>query len=257
MKTIRLLSWNVNGLRAIAKKGFSEWFQKEEPDVLCLQETKVHEDDLTFDLKIFPGYLSYFCSGIKRGYSGVATYTKEPALSESSSIENSKFDHEGRILITKFTHFTLLNIYFPNGRMSQERLTYKMEFYQEFLKFINKLKVSEPNLVICGDVNTAHQEIDLFHPDNNNKHSGFLPEERAWIDKFLAAGFVDTFRVFNKEPHHYTWWDQRSRARDRDMGWRIDYFFVSSSLQKNLSKAFILDQVQGSDHCPLGIELTF
>lgn len=256
MKTLKLLSWNVNGLRAISKKGFSEWFMTEQPDILCLQETKVHEDDLSFELKIFPNYSSYFCSGEKKGYSGVATYSKEPAIQTSNSILQPKFDNEGRLLITKYPKFTLLNVYFPNGRSRQERLDYKLEFYDAFLEFIIRLEQSEPNLIICGDVNTAHQEIDLFHPKPNQKNSGFLPKERSWIDKLLNAGFVDTFRKFNKNPNNYTWWDVRTGARARGIGWRIDYFFVSKALQNNVKNAFILDQVTGSDHCPIGLEIS-
>src|SRR3989304_1135084 len=250
MKKLRLLSWNVNGIRAIQKKGFLDWFKEESPDILCLQETKAHPDQLDDALKNIDGYQSYFSSAEKKGYSGVVTYTKIKPLSFQQGIGIEKFDSEGRIIVTEFKEFVLFNIYFPNGKASEERLQYKMDFYEVFLKYLKKLKKAGKKISICGDVNTAHKEIDIARPKENEKISGFLPEEREWIDKLLKAGFIDTFRVFNDQPDNYTWWDMMTRARERNVGWGIDYFFISENLKDNLKSAFILPDVMGSDHCP-------
>ncbi len=255
MKKIRILSWNVNGLRAVHKKGFLDWFNNEKPDILCLQETKAQEEQLPEEVRNIEGYHSYFSSAVKKGYSGVAIYTKEEPKSVKKGFGIEKFDSEGRILIAEYPDFILFNIYYPNGKAREERLRYKMDFYDEFLKFVNKLKKKGKNIIICGDVNTAHKEIDLARPKENEKVSGFLPEEREWIDKFLSHGYLDTFRMFNQEPDNYTWWDQITRARERNVGWRIDYFYISESLKKKVKDAFILSDVMGSDHCPIGIEI--
>jgi exodeoxyribonuclease-3 len=253
--TIKIISWNVNGLRAVLKKGFLDWIGKENPDVLCLQETKIHEDQVPFDIKNIKNYNSYFSYSNKRGYSGVANYTKIIPIQTSNSINNELFDREGRIMICEYSDFSLINIYFPNGQMNQDRLKYKLDFNEHLLKFLDKYKKIQPNIVLCGDVNTAHKEIDLFHPKENSKRSGFLTIEREWIDKLLKSGFIDTFREYNKEPNQYTYWDVKSRARERNVGWRIDYFFISKPLKNKLENAFILNSVFGSDHCPIGIEL--
>jgi exodeoxyribonuclease-3 len=254
-KKIRLLSWNVNGIRAIQKKGFLDWFKKENPDILCLQETKAHPDQLDDELKNIPGYESYFSSAEKKGYSGVVTYTKLKPKSVQQGIGVKKFDSEGRFIITEFDEFTLFNIYFPNGKASEERLQYKMEFYETFLKHCKKLLKEGKKIIVCGDVNTAHKEIDLARPKENSEISGFLPQEREWIDKFLAAGFIDTFRMFNQEPEQYTWWDMVTRARERNVGWRIDYFYISENLREKITSAKIHQDVMGSDHCPISIEI--
>jgi len=256
-KNLRLLSWNVNGIRAAYKKGFLDWFKKEKPDILCIQETKAHPDQLTDDLKNVDGYQSYFSSAEKKGYSGVVTYSKVNPLQVQQGIGIKKFDSEGRFVVTEFEDFILFNIYFPNGKASKERLQYKMEFYDEFLKHCKKLLKKGKKIVVCGDVNTAHKEIDLARPKENSEISGFLPEEREWIDKFLAAGFIDTFRIFNKEPENYTWWDQVTRARERNVGWRIDYFYASENLKPNIKSATIHSSVMGSDHCPIELLLKF
>jgi len=256
-KTVKIISWNVNGLRAVVKKGFFDFIKNEKPDIFCLQETKAHEDQLGFDIKNFDDYTSFFSSSYKRGYSGVATYTKIKPLSISNSIGEDDYDKEGRILITEFNNFSLLNIYFPNGQMGEERLNYKLHFYNHILEFLRKYSIKQPNIVICGDVNTAHKEIDLFHPKENSKRSGFLPIERSWIDKLLNLGFLDSFRKFNIKPFQYTWWDLKSHARSRNVGWRIDYFFVSKKLSIHLKNASILSNIYGSDHCPINIELEF
>jgi len=257
MANLRLLSWNVNGIRAAYKKGFLDWFKKEKPDILCIQETKAHPDQLTDDLKNVNGYQSYFSSAEKKGYSGVVTYSKLNPTKIQQGIGIKKFDSEGRFVVTDFKDFILFNIYFPNGKASKERLEYKMEFYDEFLKLCKKLLKQGKKIVVCGDVNTAHKEIDIARPKENSDISGFLPEEREWIDKFLAAGFIDTFRMFNKEPENYTWWDQVTRARDRNVGWRIDYFYASENLKPSIKSAVIHSSVMGSDHCPIELQLKF
>jgi exodeoxyribonuclease-3 len=255
--SIKILSWNVNGIRAAYKKGILDWFKKVNPDILCLQETKAHPDQLVDELKNVKGYESYFSSAEKKGYSGVVTYTKEKPLNVKNGIGIKKFDSEGRFIITEFKELILFNIYFPNGKASKERLQYKMDFYDAFLKHCKKLLKQGKKIVVCGDVNTAHEEIDLARPKENSKTSGFLPEEREWIDNFLAAGFIDTFRMFNKEPENYTWWDMITRARERNVGWRIDYFYASENLKSNIKSASILPEVMGSDHCPIELELKF
>jgi exodeoxyribonuclease-3 len=237
MKTIRIISWNVNGLRALHKKGAFDWFVKEQPDIFCIQETKSHKEQLPPSLTEVEGYSVYFSSAKRKGYSGVALYTREEPNSITTGFGIERFDNEGRTLIAEYDNFTLFNIYFPNGKASNERLQYKMEFYEAFLDYVNVLKNKGKNLIICGDV------------------SGFLPEERAWIDRFLSHGYVDTFRMFHNEPDQYTWWSLRTRARARNIGWRIDYFFVNESFKENVRSACILPDVIGSDHCPIGIEV--
>jgi exodeoxyribonuclease-3 len=257
MKKYQLLSWNVNGIRAIYKKGFLDWFKKENPDILCLQETKAHPDQLVIELKNVDGYESFFSAAERKGYSGVVTYTKLKPIKVQQGIGKKEFDSEGRFIITEFDDFTLFNIYFPNGKASKERLQYKMDFYDAFLKHCKKLIKQDKKIVVCGDVNTAHKEIDIARPKENSDVSGFLPQEREWIDKFLAAGFLDTFRMFNNEPDQYTWWDMITRARERNVGWRIDYFYASENLKNNIKSASIHSSVMGSDHCPIELELKF
>ena len=257
MKKYQLLSWNVNGIRAIYKKGFLDWFKKENPDILCLQETKAHPDQLVDELKNIDGYESFFSAAERKGYSGVVTYTKLKPIKVQQGIGKKEFDSEGRFIITEFDDFTLFNIYFPNGKASKERLQYKMDFYDAFLKHCKKLIKQDKKIVVCGDVNTAHKEIDIARPKENSDVSGFLPQEREWIDKFLAAGFLDTFRMFNNEPDQYTWWDMITRARERNVGWRIDYFYASKNLKNNIKSASIHSSVMGSDHCPIELELKF
>jgi exodeoxyribonuclease-3 len=251
----KLLCWNVNGIRAIIKKGFFNWLDKESPDILCLQETRAQIDQLDANLTGPEDYHTYWAFPERKGYSGVAVFTKEKPLEIKYDLGTGGLEVEGRVIIAEYPYFTLFNIYFPNGKMSPERLKYKMDFYEEFLKYADSLIAKSKKLVICGDVNTAHKEIDLAHPKENNKISGFLPEERAWIDKFISHGYIDTFRHFNKEPNQYSWWDLKSGARQRNIGWRIDYFFVSENLLSALTGAFIMPDVMGSDHCPIGISL--
>lgn len=252
---MRIISWNVNGIRAAHKKGFLEWLDQESPDIMCVQETKASVDQLPDALKEIPGYTSYFVSAEKKGYSGVAVFTKAKPEQVTSSFPVESFSKEGRVLAVDYGEFVLLNVYFPNGKSSAERLQYKMDFYDDFLEYADGIKNSGKNVVICGDVNTAHKEIDLARPKANEGTSGFLPIERAWIDKLLEHGYVDTLRVFNQEPDQYTYWDMITRARDRNVGWRIDYFFVNQDCVPRLKTGFILADVMGSDHCPIGIEI--
>ena len=255
MPNLKLLSWNVNGVRAAQKKGILDWLYKEKPDILCIQETKAQVNQLDKELINPDGYKTFWSSAEKKGYSGVSTFTKTNPIKTEHGFGIKKFDSEGRILIHDFDDFILFNIYFPNGQMSNERLKYKLEFYDEFLKYINKLKDKGKKLIICGDVNTAHREIDLARPKENENTSGFLKIERDWVDKLIDSGYIDTFRHFVKEGGYYTYWDPISRARERNVGWRIDYFFISPNLLKNLESAFIMSEIMGSDHCPIGIGL--
>jgi exodeoxyribonuclease-3 len=252
---MRLLSWNVNGIRAADKKGLYSWFSQEQPDILCLQEIKALPEQLPPHLRNTPGYHVYINPADRKGYSGVATYGKNKPIEVKTGFGIDKFDTEGRMLITEFPRFVLFNIYFPNGKKNQERLDYKLDFYDTFLAYADNLKAQGKHIVVCGDFNTAHNEIDLARPKENEKISGFLPIERAWMDTFIDHGYVDAFRHFNEEPNQYSWWDFKSRARERNVGWRIDYFFVNKEFLPNLKKAFIMQDVMGSDHCPVGIEI--
>ncbi len=255
MKKMRILSWNVNGLRAVFRKGFLDWFLAERPDILCLQETKAAEEQLPPELRNVPDYHAYFCSARRRGYSGVALYSRRRPKQVRLGFGVERFDVEGRTIVADYGSFILFNVYFPNGGASEERLTYKLDFYDDFLDHLVRLVRRRRKIVVCGDFNTAHTEIDLARPKQNVNNTGFLPEERAWVTKLIEHGFVDTFRMFNKEPGHYSWWDMKTKSRERDVGWRIDYFFVSRNLARNVKAAYILSEVMGSDHCPVGIDL--
>ena len=255
MGGLRLLSWNVNGIRAVYKKNFLDWLSKDQPDILCIQETKAQDEQIPPDIKNFDNYHFYHSAAEKKGYSGVALLSKIEPVSVKFGMGIERFDSEGRFIEADFGKFILFNVYFPNGKQSKERLKFKMDYYDAFLDYVDELHQKGKNLIICGDVNTAHKEIDLARPKENEKISGFLPEERAWIDKLLEHGFVDTFRMFVKEGGHYSWWDLRTRARERDIGWRIDYFFVNQEIKDKVLNAFIEKEVMGSDHCPVGIEL--
>jgi len=254
---MKFLSWNVNGLRAVYKKDFLNWFTEKNVDIICVQETKAHQEQLPDNLIKREGYYSYFAQAEKKGYSGAALWTRKKPESVSYQMGIPRFDIEGRFIQVNYPEFILLNVYFPNGKASRERLQFKLDYYDTFLKKMNELLKQGKKIIICGDVNTAHREIDLARPRENEKISGFLPEERAWIDRLLDHGFIDTFRQFYSEGGHYSWWDYKTKARERNIGWRIDYFFVSSNLKKHLKSAFIQSEVMGSDHCPIGIELDF
>ncbi len=253
-----LVSWNVNGIRAAEKKGFLPWLKASNYDIVSVQETKVSQEvKLNPELVTPPGYNSYWDYAEKKGYSGVASYVKSDFLPKKiiTDFNDQTLAKEGRLLELDYGDFSLFNIYFPNGKRDGERLKYKLDFYQHFLAYIAKLKKAGKGVIFCGDVNTAHQEIDLARPKENSKVSGFLAEERAWIDQVVAAGFVDTLRLFHPEPNLYSWWDQFTHARERNVGWRIDYFFVSEDLVPKVKDAFILADVLGSDHAPVGIEI--
>ncbi|MDG6256213.1 MAG: exodeoxyribonuclease III [Methanomicrobiaceae archaeon] len=253
--SVRLISWNVNGLRAILKKGFLEFVAREQPDILCIQETKLQEEQLPAEVARMPGYRIYLASAERRGYSGVAMLSRTAPEWVERGFGTRRFDTEGRILIAGFPDFDLYTIYFPNGKASDERLRYKLDFYDGCLDRMKKSIEDGREVVLCGDVNTAHAEIDLARPMQNRKVSGFLPEERAWIDRLIAEGFVDTFRMVSREGGHYTWWDQKSRARERNVGWRIDYFLVSEGLAGSVATSSIHPEVMGSDHCPISLVL--
>ena len=248
---MRIYSWNVNGLRAIEKKGFIDWIKEEQPDILCIQETKIQREQINDKLNNIEGYRSYFSCAERKGYSGVATYTKEEPISVSYGIGIEKFDNEGRILICEYDNFMLFNIYFPNGQSSEERLSYKLEFYDALFKYCDNLKEKGKKLIICGDYNTAHKEIDLKNPKANSKTSGFLPIEREWIDNIIKRGYIDTFRYFHPDEIKYSWWSYRFNARKNNAGWRIDYHFVSDNMKYDILDAEILNEVTGSDHCPV------
>lgn len=252
---MKIYSWNVNGLRAVLKKDFLKIVKGENPDILCIQETKLQDDTLDDEARNIDGYFSNFSFADKRGYSGVATYSKEKPISVNHGIGSEKFDCEGRILITEFKEFTLLNIYFPNGQSSEERLNYKMEFYNALLEYCNNEVSKGIRLIICGDYNTAHTPNDIKNAKANEKTSGFLPMERAWIDKLIQNGYTDTFRYINPELIKYSWWSYRFKARERNTGWRIDYHFVSNNLLDKVKGAEISNDIFGSDHCPVTLEL--
>jgi exodeoxyribonuclease-3 len=252
----KILSWNVNGIRAIKNKGFLDWLQRESPDIICLQETKIDDPQkLDADLREPPGYHTYWNAPERKGYAGVSIFTKEKPAEVCYDLGEGNLDLEGRAIIAEYPGFTLFDIYFPNGGAENKRVPYKMAFYDVFLKYADSLKSKGKKLVVCGDVNTAHKEIDLARPKENVKKTGFLPEERAWMDKFVGHGYVDTFRHFNKEPNQYSYWDIKTGARARNVGWRIDYFFVSENLLPAVKRAFIMPNVMGSDHCPVGMIL--
>lgn len=251
---MKIISWNVNGLRAIFKKDFLNWFKKENADIVCLQEVKAQEGQIPESLINPEGYFSYFSYALKKGYSGVAVYTKEKPLSVENKIGLERFDSEGRILKLEFKDFILLNLYMPNGGEQKENLAYKLETYNRLFKYIETIK--EKPLVLAGDFNIAHKEIDLSEPVKNHDSIMFTPEERREIDKLVKLGFTDSFRKFHKnETGQYTWWSYFSLSRDRNLGWRIDYVFTSKDMTPNVKDAFISMYVMGSDHCPVGIEI--
>ena len=254
---MKIVSWNVNGLRAVHRNGYWEKFLKLDPDIFCLQETKAHPDQLPDEVREVKGYHSFFSwSQVKKGYSGTAIYTREQPLEVKNGMCIKKFDQEGRIVEAHFKDFVLLNVYFPNGGGGPIRLEYKLDFYDEFLAYIQNLRKAGKSVIFCGDVNTAHEAIDLARSKENEKNTGFLPIERAWIDEVINAGYTDSFRHFYpNKADAYSYWDMKTRARDRNVGWRIDYFFVSNNLIPRLKSANILDNVYGSDHCPIIIEL--
>ncbi len=250
---MKLVSWNVNGLRAVLKKGFLDFVDSAQPDVLCLQETKCHPGDV--QSVAWPlGYEVHFSAAVKKGYSGTAVFSRVAPISVQEGIGMAEHDQEGRTLTVEFADFYLVNVYVPNAQHGLARLPYRQRWDGNFLQYLKKLEKKKP-VITCGDMNVAHQEIDLARPKENVGNPGFSFEERAGFDAFLGAGFVDTFREFEKGPGHYSWWTYRAGARGRNIGWRIDYFLASKALQSRLAGAWISPEVMGSDHCPVGLEL--
>ena len=255
---MKIISWNVNGLRAVFKKGFAAAVQDMAPDILCLQETKLQEDQRTGEMLSLGSYHSFWDYAARKGYSGVASYTKEEPLEHRYGFGIDRFDTEGRVIELVYDRFILFNIYFPNGQKDDERLQYKLDFYRDFFAYADGLKAAGKSLIITGDFNTAHNEIDLKNPQSNKDRSGFLRIERDVLDDILSRGYVDTFRHFYPDTVKYSWWSYRFNARKNNAGWRIDYFFVSEDLIADniVTDAFILNDIHGSDHCPVGIELS-
>lgn len=252
---IKLLSWNVNGYRAVLKKDFAGFLAAESPDILGLQEVKSCPDQLAEKDTAFPGYKYGWNCAERKGYSGVAAFYKKEPLAVTKGLGEPRFDREGRVIKLEYPDFFFLNVYFPNGGQGPERLKYKLDFYEAFQARVEELRKTGKAVIFCGDVNTAHKEIDLARPKENAENSGFMPIERAWLDRMAAAGWTDTFRAFHPEPGQYTWWDYKTRARERNVGWRLDYFFINKEKASLVKDAFILPGVQGSDHCPAGINL--
>ncbi len=254
---MKIISYNVNGIRAAMKKGLTEWLQQANPDVICLQETKAMEDQVAVEEIEKAGYpFRYWFSAQKKGYSGVAIFCKkEPKHIEyGTGIET--MDFEGRNLRIDYDEVSVMSLYLPSGT-NLARLEFKLNYMAQFQEYINELKKTIPNLVICGDYNICHEAIDIHNPISNKNSSGFLPVERDWIGNFMNSGFIDSFRYLNKEPHHYTWWSYRANSRANNKGWRIDYHMVSKPLQENIKRAIILPDAKHSDHCPLMLELDF
>ncbi len=253
---MKLYSWNVNGIRAAQKKGFLDWMHAEQPDVLTVQETKAWPDQLDPELRQPEGYHSWWVKAERKGYSGVGLFSKSEPQEVKLGLGIEKFDSEGRTIIADYGAFTLMSTYLPNGKGSEERLRYKMEYKEAFLDYANGLRAAGKSVVFCGDINTAHNEIDLTHPKPNSKYSGFLREERDWMDKVVEQGYIDSYRHLNPEREGaYSWWSLRSGARAKNVGWRIDYFFISPDLLGKLAGAEIHADVMGSDHCPISLTL--
>lgn len=254
---MKIISWNVNGLRAIHRKGNWQWLVDQSPDIFCLQETKANPDQLPEEVRNLKGYHSYFdVPKEKKGYSGVAIYSKVKPNEVQYMMGNDALDKEGRLIAAYYDDFVLLTVYFPNGGGGPERLQYKFDFYDAFLAFIEKMRKQGRSVIFCGDVNTAHEAIDLARPKENEENTGFLPEERAWIDEVINAGYIDVYRHFNpNKTGAYTYWDMKTAARERNVGWRIDYFFISPDLLPRVKKIEIMSDVYGSDHCPVMLEI--
>jgi exodeoxyribonuclease-3 len=253
---LTLFSWNVNGVRAAQRKGFLDWLYEAQPDILGIQETKCHPDQLDEELRRPKGYYTYWAAAEKKGYSGVALYSKQAPKSVQIGLGIYEYDREGRTIVADYEDFVLITAYFPNGSRDHSRVPYKMAYKADFLAFCNDLRASGRRVVFCGDVNTAHQEIDLARPRQNQKTTGFLPEERAWIDEIVSLGYVDSFRALYPDlSGAYSWWSYIGGARGRNVGWRLDYFFVSEEMRSQIVEAAIHADVLGSDHCPVSLTL--
>jgi exodeoxyribonuclease-3 len=253
---MKLISWNVNGIRAGVRKGFLDWLKKEQPDIIGLQETKAHVYQLDDEVIHPEGYMGIWSEAERKGYSGTAILSKEKPLFTQSNFNEDWLDEEGRVVLCEYEDFYLFNVYFPNGGRGEERLKYKLDFYDKFLEYIETYRKKGKGVIVCGDVNTAHQEIDLARPKENEKNSGFMRIERDWLDKLEEYGYHDTFRMHHPgKEEMYSWWDMKTRARDRNVGWRIDYFWVSDELKTRVKDAGIMTNVLGSDHAPVWIEI--
>ena len=251
---MNIVSWNVNGIRAIAKKGFLEWLGKCDPDILCIQETKAHPDQLTDELIQPAGYHTYWASAEKKGYSGVSIFSKaEPISVRTMGID--RFDAEGRVLVAEYAEFTLITAYFPNSQDAGKRLDYKLDFCDSMQSICDEMTSAGKKIVLCGDYNVSHKPMDLARPKENEGSAGYLPEERSWMDRFVGAGYIDTFRKFVTDGGHYTWWSYITRGRERNVGWRLDYHCVNGAMDEHVADSTILDQVMGSDHCPVSLAL--
>lgn len=254
---MRIISWNVNGIRATHKSGQFDWILDDSPDMICLQETKASVDQMPAEIASPHGYFSFFdWPKVKKGYSGVAIYTKERPKEVIYGLGIEELDQEGRMLTAIYDDFVLINTYFPNGGGAPERLEYKLAFYEAFLSYIEKLRKNHKNIIFTGDVNVAHTPMDIARPKENETHVGFLPVERAWLDKVIKHDYIDTFRALHPDTANaYTYWDQKSFARDRNVGWRIDYFFVSKNIFPKVKKSFMHANILGSDHCPIELDI--
>lgn len=256
---MKILSWNVNGIRAVVKKGFKEFLKKEKPDVLLLQETKIAQKDIAKQEFDFAGYEEFWWPAQRPGYSGTAILVKSQkskVVGYRMGLDGYGEDNEGRVQAMEFEKFYLVNCYFPNANHELSRLKFKMDFNERLSLYLQSLEKKKP-VLIGGDFNVAHQEIDLKNPKENIGNAGFTYEERGWIDEFIKAGFIDTYRTLHPDKIEYSWWSYRFFARNKNIGWRIDYFFASEKLKNKIKKAFILPEITGSDHCPVGIELDF
>ncbi len=258
---MRIVSWNVNGLRAVHRNGFWEDFVSLKPDIISLQEIKMEKEQMPESLREIKGYVSYWNSSKKRkGYSGTAMYIAEPIADKIKSVQyglgSEEYDGEGRLITVEFEDFAVCNGYFPNGGGGPERLSFKMGYYEIFMSFIENVRKRQPNVLWMGDVNTAHNEVDLARPKANEQNTGFLPMEREWIDEMEALGYVDTFRYLNPDKVQYSYWDMKTRARERNVGWRIDYIFASEELMSKVKGAQIHTSIYGSDHCPISVDVS-
>lgn len=252
---MRIITYNVNGIRAALKKGLIEWMQAAQPDVLCLQEIKLDDTALVQPLFEDLGYHCYWHPAIKKGYSGVAILSKVPATQVSIGCGTERYDCEGRYLRAQINGVSVMSVYLPSGTSGDERQTFKFECMEHFYDWVHCVQKEEENLILCGDFNICHRPIDIHNPKSNAKSSGFLPEERDWMEKLISSGFIDSFRHFNQDPHHYTWWSQRFNSREKNLGWRIDYALASQPLKERLTRALILPEAKHSDHCPVLLEV--
>ena len=253
---MKIISYNVNGIRAAINKGFIDWLQETNVDVICIQEIKANKEQVQTNLLEKIGYHNFWFSAQKKGYSGVAIFSRIKPKKVIYGTKINHIDFEGRVIQADYDNFSVISLYLPSGT-NIDRLEYKFKFMKDFQRYIDDLKIKYPKLVICGDYNICHKEIDIHDPVRNKNVSGFLPEERRWLDKFINSGFIDSFRHLNLKPHNYSWWSYRANSRANNKGWRIDYALVTESLKRNIENSFILNSVKHSDHCPIGIELNF